>query len=223
MSPVDKEVTSYFLTNLEDRVPFPAPGFPNMTILNTFPSLPVFPDSSFTLVALRNRVREGTVGGIDPLSLNAAGPQCLDDHCRGEMSIGKGKREKERGERAVEGRSLKVGPLRIYTGKYAIQQIFNGNWGIPKVKAAELIAAKTRGRLIVDPTKLRHISSSVQIRMERTPPAQQVSHLSYAIYPSDIISLDVNRCRNRFTNVIYVNRWDRQRICHSVKRWGKRR
>lgn len=72
MSPVDKDMISYFLTSKEDRVPFPAPGFPNMTILNTFESFPVFPDSSFALVALRNKPREETVERVDPQSLNSA-------------------------------------------------------------------------------------------------------------------------------------------------------
>ena len=96
ISPVDKDMISYFLTSLEDRVPLPAPGFPNMTILNTFPSLPAFPGSSFPLVALRNRLREETVEGVGPPSLNTAGPQCLDDHCRGDISMGEGRRERER-------------------------------------------------------------------------------------------------------------------------------
>lgn len=96
MSPVDKEVISYFLTNLEDRVPFPAPGFPNMTILNTFPG------SSFALVALRNRVREGMVAGIDLLSLYTAELQSLDDHCGGEISIGKGEAGRGGGWRKEE-------------------------------------------------------------------------------------------------------------------------
>jgi hypothetical protein len=89
MSPVDKDTISYFFTSLADKVPFPAPGFPNMTILNTFPSLPVFPDSSFALVELRNRLREEVAGG---LSLKAAEPQCLDEHCRGDISIRGGRR-----------------------------------------------------------------------------------------------------------------------------------
>ena len=113
---MDKEVVSYFLTNLEDSVPFPAPGFPNMTILNTFPSLPAFPDSSFALVVLRNRVREGVVAGIDLLSLNAAGPQCLGDHCRGDISMGKGgEGERGRGEKVIEGPRARASGY-IYTG-----------------------------------------------------------------------------------------------------------
>ena len=55
-----------------------------MTILNTLPSLPAFPDSSFALVAFRNRVRER----IDQQGLSAAELQCLDDHCR-DINIGK--------------------------------------------------------------------------------------------------------------------------------------
>ena len=90
MSPVDKDIISYFLTSLEDRVPLPAPGFPNMTILNTFPFLPAFPESSFALVALRNRLREEAVEGVDPPNLNTAEPQHLDDHRRGDISMGSG-------------------------------------------------------------------------------------------------------------------------------------
>lgn len=97
MSPVDKDMISYFLTSLEDRVPFPAPGFPNMTILNTLPSLPVFPDSSLALVALRNRLRDGTAEEVNLPTLDTAEPQCLGDHCRGDISIGEGgTREKRR-------------------------------------------------------------------------------------------------------------------------------
>ena len=96
MSPVDKDIISYFLTSLEDRVPLPAPGFPNMTILSTFPSLPAFPGSSFPLAVLRNRLREEAIEGVDPPSLNAAGPQCLDDHCRGDISMGEGEEAKGR-------------------------------------------------------------------------------------------------------------------------------
>ena len=62
-----------------------------MTILNTLPSLPVFADSSFGLVALRNKLREEMVGGVNLLSLDAAEPQCLDDHCSGDTSISEGK------------------------------------------------------------------------------------------------------------------------------------
>ena len=128
---MDKEVISYFLTNLEDRVPFPAPGFPNMTILNAFPSLPDFPDSSFALVTLRNRVREGTVGGIDLPSLDAAEQQCLDDHCRGDISIGRGEereRRKGRGGKASQSRST----VYIY-GEISNTAGFdaNGDWGKP--------------------------------------------------------------------------------------------
>ena len=103
MSPVDKDMISYFLTSLEDRVPLPAPGFPNMIILNTLPSLPGFTDSSFSLVALRNRLREAIVDGIEPLlSLDAAGPQCLDDRCRVDISISGGKEgEREGGRRGM--------------------------------------------------------------------------------------------------------------------------
>ena len=71
-------------------MPLPAPGFPNMTILSTFPSLPAFPGSSFPLVALRKRLREETAEGVGPPSLNTAEPQCLDVHCRGDMSMGEG-------------------------------------------------------------------------------------------------------------------------------------
>lgn len=63
---------SYFLTSRADKVPLPAPGFPNMTIRNASPSLPAFPDSSLALVALRNRLREGTVEGVDLPTLNTA-------------------------------------------------------------------------------------------------------------------------------------------------------
>lgn len=94
-------------------MPFPAPGFPNMTILNIFPSLPGFPDSSFALVALRNSVREGMVAGIDLLSLNAAELQCLEDHCGGDISIGEGEERGEGGEKVVGRRGLKVGPLEL--------------------------------------------------------------------------------------------------------------
>jgi len=107
MSPVDKDMISYFLTSLEDRVPLPAPGFPNMTILNTFPPLPAFPDSSLALVALRNRLRDGTVKGVDPPTLNTAEPQCLDDHCRGDISMGREEEGEGRGgwgERMSQGR-----------------------------------------------------------------------------------------------------------------------
>ena len=93
MSPVDRDIISYFLTTLEDKVPLPAPGFPNMTILSTFLSLPAFPGSSFPLVALRNKLREETV---DPPNLNTAEPQCLDDHCRGDVSMGEGEEGRER-------------------------------------------------------------------------------------------------------------------------------
>ena len=91
ISPVDKDMISYFLTSLEDRVPLPAPGFPNMTILNTFPFLPAFPGSSFALVALRNRLREETVEGARLLVPGTAEPQCLDDHRRADISIGEGR------------------------------------------------------------------------------------------------------------------------------------
>ena len=95
MSPVDKDMISYFLTSLADRVPLPAPGFPNMTILSTFPSLPCFPDSSLAGVALRNRLREGMAEGVVLLTLKTAEPQCLGDHCRGDISMGEEKREGE--------------------------------------------------------------------------------------------------------------------------------
>ena len=97
ISPVDNDIISYFLTSLADRVPFPAPGFPNMTILSTFPSLPAFPDSSFALVALRNRLREATVEGADLPALSTAEPQCLGDHCRGDISMGEGEKLREGG------------------------------------------------------------------------------------------------------------------------------
>ena len=97
MSPVDKDTMSYFLTSLAERVPLPAPGFPNMTILNTPPSLPDLPDSSLALAALRNSVREGTVEGIDLPTLNTAGRRCLGDHWEGDISMGEG--GKGRGER----------------------------------------------------------------------------------------------------------------------------
>jgi len=96
MSPVDKDTMSYFLTSLADRVPLPAPGFPNMTILNTSPALPDLPDSSLGLAALRNRVREG----IDVPTLNTAGRQCLGDHWEGDISMGEG--EEGRGEEEPE-------------------------------------------------------------------------------------------------------------------------
>jgi len=95
MSPVDKDTISYFLTSLEDRVPLPAPGFPNMTILNTFPSLPAFPDSSLVLAALRKRLREETVEGGDFATLNSVGPRCLGDNCSGDISMGKGEEWRE--------------------------------------------------------------------------------------------------------------------------------
>ena len=86
-------------------MPLPAPGFPNMTILNTLPSLPGFPESSFGLVALRNKLREEIVDGTDPLNLGAAEPQCLDDHRRVDVSISEGKEGE--GEKVGE-RGLKV-------------------------------------------------------------------------------------------------------------------
>ena len=43
-SPVDRLNNSYFFTSLPERVPFPAPGFPNMIIL----SAPPFPDNPGT-------------------------------------------------------------------------------------------------------------------------------------------------------------------------------
>jgi|SRR5882762_2514206 len=97
MSPVDKDTMSYFLTSLADRVPLPAPGFPNMTILNTSPSLPDLPDSSLALAALRNRLREGGVEGIDLPTLNTGGRRCLGDHWRGDISMGEGKGERGEG------------------------------------------------------------------------------------------------------------------------------
>ncbi|PSR76036.1 hypothetical protein PHLCEN_2v8698 [Hermanssonia centrifuga] len=42
MSPVDNDKTSYFLTSLADSVPFPAPGFPNISIRRTLPSAWLF-------------------------------------------------------------------------------------------------------------------------------------------------------------------------------------
>jgi len=92
-------MTSYFLTSLEERVPLPAPGFPNMTILNTFLSLPAFPESSFALAALRNKLREGMIEEVDLPTLGTAEPQCLDDHCKGGVSIGEG--EEGRRERRL--------------------------------------------------------------------------------------------------------------------------
>lgn len=106
MSPVDKAIISYFLTSLEDKVPFPAPGFPNMTILNTFPPLAAFPGSSFDLAVLRNRLREGMVEGVDPLALRTAERQVLDDHCRGDTSIGEG--EEGEGETVGERKVLEL-------------------------------------------------------------------------------------------------------------------
>ena len=91
MSPVDKDTISYLSTSLADRVPLPAPGFPNTTILNTLPSLPVFAGSSFVLVALRNKLREEMAEGVNLLSLDAAEPQCLDVRCKGDASISEGK------------------------------------------------------------------------------------------------------------------------------------
>lgn len=68
-------------------MPFPAPGFPNIIILNTFPFFPGFVDSSFTLVALRNRPREEMAEGGALPSPDTAEQQCLDDHRRGDISI----------------------------------------------------------------------------------------------------------------------------------------
>lgn len=135
MSPVDNEMISYFLTNLEDRVPFPAPGFPNMTILKTVPSLPVFPGSSFALVVLRNRVREGMVAGIDLLGPNTAGPQCLDDHCRGDISIGDGEEGgggEGRGKNRCRSQSARATAY-IY-GEISNTANVDGDWGTPSKK-----------------------------------------------------------------------------------------
>ena len=68
-------------------MPLPAPCFSNITILNTFPFLPAFPESSFALVALRSRLREEAVKGVDPPILNTAEPQHLDDHRRCEPEV----------------------------------------------------------------------------------------------------------------------------------------
>lgn len=117
MSPVDNDTISYFLTSLEDKVPLPAPGLPNMTILNTFPSLAAFPGSSFDLVVLTNRLREGAVGGLDLPTLNTAEPQFLDDHCRGDTSIGGGGEEEGRdgwGEKSSRSESTRAN---IYYGE----------------------------------------------------------------------------------------------------------
>lgn len=42
-------------------------------------------------MALRNKLREEMVEGVNLLSLDAAEPQCLDDHCSGDTSISEGK------------------------------------------------------------------------------------------------------------------------------------
>ena len=103
-------------------MPLPAPGFPNMTILSTFPSLPAFPGSSFPLVALRKRLREETVEGVGPPSLNTAEPQCLDVHCRGDMSMGEG------GGEGRDGWGEKVSPPElIYIGE-ALMGIGEQSW-----------------------------------------------------------------------------------------------
>ena len=53
------------------------------------------------------------VVGIDLLSLSAAGWQRLDDHCGGDISMGKG-----RGGERREGCGLRVGPLEVlYPGE----------------------------------------------------------------------------------------------------------
>lgn len=117
MSPVDRDMTSYFLTSLEERVPLPAPGFPKMTILNTFPSLPAFPDSSFALGVLRNKLREGMAEEVDLPTLDTAEPQCLDDHCKGDISMGEGGRGEGRdgwGEKGPQSESTRAN---IYTEK----------------------------------------------------------------------------------------------------------
>jgi len=64
---------------------------------------------------------------------------------------------------------------------------------------------------------------SVCINWRRAAPAQQLSHLSHPIYTPDILSIDVNRSRNRFANMVYMNRRDRQRVCHCIKSWRERR
>jgi len=114
MSPVDKDTMSYFLTSLADRVPLPAPGFPNTTILNTCPSLPDLPDSSLPLAALRNRLREG---GIDLPTFNTGGRRCLGDHWKGDISMGEG--EGERGE-GLQSQATRANIYREYC---------NGDWG----------------------------------------------------------------------------------------------
>lgn len=50
-------------------------------------------------------------------------------------------------------------------------------------------------------------------------PAQKLSHLSHTVDTPNILSIDINRSCNRFTNMIHVNRRDSQRICYRVKSW----
>ena len=64
---------------------------------------------------------------------------------------------------------------------------------------------------------------SVCIRRRRTAPSHQISHLPHTIYTPDIFSIDFNRSCNRFTNMVYMNRRNRQRVCHCIKSWRERR
>jgi hypothetical protein len=99
---------------------FSSPGFPK----HDHPEhLPVPSGLSRFILSPRGVEEQATRGngrGVDPPSLNTAEQQCLDDHCRGDISMGEG--EEGRGRTVGERR---VSPLELIY----IRGTVDGDWG----------------------------------------------------------------------------------------------